>query len=658
MLPKEALKLKNIRYMFFLALIVFVLLVIYFQALQGPFIFDDYGNVVSNGSLLINELSWETLKEAMFSRESGPLGRPISMASFALNYYFLGPSGLGFKAVNLVIHIINTCLVYCLVLSVIRCFFSSAESKSLSCFFSLFATAMWAFHPINLTSVVFVVQRMTSLSAMFLLIGINVYIYQRLKFYNLKDMPFQSQLLGVFSLFFFTMASSLSKETGLLLPGFVLLIEAFLFKLKGLNWQSSPLLWIFSVLLIAGAIAVLGMFFDWHRYSFDRFDEIYNSRPFTLSERILTEARVMWFYVGQIWIPDITKMGLHHDDFLVSRNIIDPLSTLFSIVAWFILGIILVALIFTNKARIFSFSILWFFWGHIMESTVVPLELVYEHRNYIPMLGFVFMWAWILRVSMLRFSKLKVGVVGLFVCLLLASATFSRASNWIGWGELALSEVARNPKSSRNHHEAGRWYFAQLMQEEHVSSSSNYIHAREHFEAALRVDQTNSAGLYALFRLNGIIGKPIEPEWIDELEYRMKTQVITTEHGVNLLDWLGCVISGSCAVEDTYIQRIANAFVSNGSSSPESRAMTLSYFGVYELAQGHLNVGVDYFRMAKENWSQEPLNWENLIRALIELGDSKGAQLLLDEYEQKFGERIDEFNEMTGQLAALRLNSG
>lgn len=649
-------KINSLQSLLGLLLIIVVLFCVYFQGLHGPFIFDDFGNIVNNESLLIKELNWDTLRAAMFSKDSGPLGRPISMASFAFNYYFLGSSGLGFKAVNLFIHIINTCLVYCLVLLILRCFNSSQKISHLSRFAALFATAMWAFHPINLTSVVFVVQRMTSLSAMFLLIGINIYIYQRLKVNNEERMPVFSQVLGVFSVCFFTLLSTLSKETGLLLPGFVGLIELFLFNAKGLYWRNSPIIWMFSALTVVGCVAVLGMFFDWHRYSFARFDEIYQARPFTLGERLLTEVRVMWFYIAQIWIPDITKMGLHHDDFIVSKDMFSPLSTLYSIVIWLLVAVLLIVALVANKLRMVSFSVMWFLWGHIMESTVIPLELVYEHRNYIPMLGFVFAWAWLMQVSILKFSRLKVSIVVFFICSLLASATFSRASNWKGWGELALSEVARHPNSSRNQHEAGRWYFAQLMQEERISSNKNYIQARKHFEAALKADQSNSAGLYALFRLNGVVGKPIEPGWIDELEFRMKSQVITSEHNINLVDWLRCVVSGSCVVDDKYIERVASAFSNNNSVMPKNKAMVCSYFGVYELARGSLTAAVEYFRIAKESWPQEPQNWENLIRGLIRANDRETAKLLLQEYKSAFSSRTNEFEELTKLLMESQIN--
>ncbi len=158
---------------------------IYFPGLSGPFVFDDWVNIVNNDGTAIPRLGLTELSGAASSGISGPFGRPLASITFALNYYFAGGfnNTFEFKLTNLVIHIFNTVLVYWLLHLLLK---TSASVKAWTTFdagqrlwIAGMATALWALHPIQLTSVLYVVQRMNSLAAFFMLAGLIAYLHGR-----------------------------------------------------------------------------------------------------------------------------------------------------------------------------------------------------------------------------------------------------------------------------------------------------------------------------------------------------------------------------------------------------------------------------------------------------------------------------------------------
>ena len=108
----------------------------------------------------------------------------------------------------------------------------------------------------------------------------------------------------------------------------------------------------------------------------------YAGREFSLEERLLTQGRLLWRYLAWILLPNITDMGFQHDDIPISTGLFQPLTTLLSLIAW----VVLLALSFVLRRRypLLLLYVLFFLVGHSMESTILPLEMVYEHRNYLP----------------------------------------------------------------------------------------------------------------------------------------------------------------------------------------------------------------------------------------------------------------------------------
>ncbi|MGZ3236435.1 MAG: hypothetical protein ACXU8A_03575, partial [Burkholderiaceae bacterium] len=366
--------------------IIFILCIgltflVYMPGLNGPFIFDDTPNITKNPAVAINDLSIQSLKQAMFSSSSGMLKRPISMLSFSLNYFVSGFDPYYFKLTNVIIHFavgLGIFILTILLLDVYRKQVQPALSAAQTYWISLAVAGAWLLHPFNLTSVLYVVQRMTSLSALFMVWGLVMYVWGRMRLQEEK-----SGLWHILSSFFiFTPLAMLCKENGALLPMLLLIIEATLFKFQNNDPKIRRFIkGIFAFTIVLPALFMIG-YIALHPHWLP---SMYIGRDFTLSERLMTETRVIWFYIRLILLPSVSQMGLFHDDIVISTGLLQPVSTLFSIVG--LLTLLLISFLLRKKAPLVTLGILFFFAGHILESTVIPLEITHEHRNYLAMYG-------------------------------------------------------------------------------------------------------------------------------------------------------------------------------------------------------------------------------------------------------------------------------
>ncbi|MDR1848793.1 MAG: hypothetical protein LBQ75_02015, partial [Zoogloeaceae bacterium] len=158
------------------------IVVLYAPGLGGDFVFDDTGNIINNSALAITSLDFASLNAAAWSGDAGPLGRPLSVLSFALNYYFAGLDSFYFKLTNLILHLINTLLVFFLARIIFSGFLKQrttpeclTKNPDFPTQGALMAAALWGMNPLNLTSVLYVVQRMVSLSTLFGLAALLLY---------------------------------------------------------------------------------------------------------------------------------------------------------------------------------------------------------------------------------------------------------------------------------------------------------------------------------------------------------------------------------------------------------------------------------------------------------------------------------------------------
>jgi hypothetical protein len=423
---------------------------IYFSALNGPFIFDDLPNIVYNTNIKMEKLSITALSDAAHSLHSGPLGRPLAGISFAINYYLSDgvTNTFTYKVFNLTIHVINGILIFwflCLVLTKRRWpeFSSVLQVKKktpLSVFAGLVAL-LWVAHPIQLTSILYVVQRMTSMAAMFMLLAMIIYIYARAA---LDRKESKKSILGFIIVVSSGIAGVLCKETGLLLPIYILLIEYTLFKDTSAWAYCRQMGRNKKLLLLAISIgACLALLIYTIHYALPG----YQHRDFSMFERVLTEARILIFYIAQIVIPRLSTFGLYHDDIPISKSLITPWTTLPSIIVVF--ALLFLALRYRHKYPLLTFSILWFFISHTLESTVFALEIIHEHRNYLASIGPILIFTYAVFILASKIKKIKLSILLAIIVFVFSATTTARSMQWESLKSLLEAETFYHPQSPR-----------------------------------------------------------------------------------------------------------------------------------------------------------------------------------------------------------------
>lgn len=432
-----------------LALLILLGVAVYLPGLYGPFLFDDLDNIVSNDYLRLKDLSYASLRNAALSSESGILNRPFPVLSFALNFYFNNNSAAAFpfKLTNVAIHCLNGLLVFWfLYISLNRLAVNQNDFSGLKPHYTLFlsfgAALLWTAHPIHLTSVLYIVQRMTSISAMFVLLALITYVVGRTS--SLSGNKLRGTLYITCGTILFGLMGIFSKENAALLPLYILIIELTLFSHEwpwslwaGLNKKKQYLI-VTGSFVIAAAIMV---------YFIDYFLPGYSSRHFSLTERMLTEPRILLFYLSLIFLPRIDAFGIYHDDIAISSNVLDPWTTLPAIA--FIVLLLAIAVLLMKKHKIISFAIFWFFSSHLIESTIIPLELAHEHRNYLAAIGPVVLIVYLTYLAVQHTEKKRLwGIPVLFLALFITNTSL-RAWHWSDTARLYGFEVFNHPNSAR-----------------------------------------------------------------------------------------------------------------------------------------------------------------------------------------------------------------
>jgi len=518
-------------------------------------VFDDFVNIVQNKSLHITDGSVESLIAAATSGTSSPWGRPLSMVSFALNFYFLGDAPYEFKLVNVGIHLVNVVLIFALSRQMWqRLGYDSGSARSLVP--SIGVAAAWALHPINLTPVLLVVQRMTSLSALFVLSSLVLYLFGR------QAKGKQGILAIGVGLALCWPAAMLSKESGLLLPVYILLCEWLV--LGTFQFLPAKRKWL-AVSLLGGLVLAL----CWVKWGY--LTAGYSVRQFDVVERLMTEARVLWFYVRQLLLPGPDVFALFHDDIAISRGLLSPIQTLLSIVAW--LTVLTLAFCMRKRQPLFTFAVLWFLASHMLESTFLPLEIAFEHRNYIASFGLLFWLA-----SLLLSDRQVVGwpvprfVLATAFVLLCGVLTGLRSAQWGDEFRRAQIEAAQHPASARANFQAA----AATMQRTYEAGGGSpmaYQMIQFHYRRAAELDKTSKATVLGLVYLDCITGVRKNPVDRTSLLSRFSDTPFTYGDRSVVQSLSGLLVEGRLCMDDQEVQQFIKAALANPSADPTMRGM-------------------------------------------------------------------------------------
>ncbi|TXS96314.1 hypothetical protein FV139_02115 [Parahaliea maris] len=540
-------------YSFLLILTAFV----YANGVSGPWLFDDHPNLLQNSLLRMDGSTFDNWRAATFSSGAGPLRRPIAMFSFAVNYVASGElNPVTVKATNTVIHLLTGLLVGLLAYLVCRTPALSWRRSGNGVVVGMLASMLWLLSPLHVSTVLYAIQRMAQLSALFVMTGLCIFLTYRLRW--ARDGASPGELLGAgLWLGLMYMLAVLSKENGALLPWLIVVLEVALFRGQWNGKFHISLHRTALAILILPLVSMIVVLAVWPQSILGG----YQGRDFTFLERLLTQARLLWQYAYWTVVPDIGSMGLHHDDIPLSRSFFQPSTTAASLLGWLFVAII--AFLLRKRFPVLLFAVLFYLVAHSMESTVLPLEMVFEHRNYLPSVGICILLGCVVVVAADRL-RLNVLLLGGALGMIAAVFLFIRVMTWSDEVRLAQVNMVNHPQSMRAQQTYSNVLLEHFLNEGGAGNEDERPYqllsaARQNYQRSLQLDPGNLASLVMLYQVDTAYypGLAAPEDRLLAIKRQLESSVLLPTDISALETLMRCLGGGSCRVDsDTVSEQL------------------------------------------------------------------------------------------------------
>ena len=580
----------------------------FWPGLGGGFLFDDYHSIVHQEKVHATQLDAKSIREAAGAYEGWP-GRPIATVSFAINHAFSGLDPWSYKLVGLLVHIVNALLVFLLVRTILPLAGTRADSSTVP---ALAMALIWAVHPLQVSTVLYVVQRMETLSLTFVLCALLFYLRGRnLQMSGQRAWPW---LVATVPL---VLLGILSKESAVLFPAYALAVELTVLRFVCASPSASRLLKYAyaSAALVALALYVLIVIPE-HASA-----DAYSLRDFSLGERLLTQLRVLPLYLSWIVLPQPASYSFYYDSYPASTGLLAPATTLIGAMA--LLFLASAAVLLRRRIPLFSLGVAWFFAAHFLTSNVVALELVFEHRNYFAILGIVL--AVYALVAKLPASEIpRVRTLGLAVVVVgLLGLTMIRSAGWGNPLQLALELVARDPNSPRASTDLGEQYMLRAGRD---TESPFYALAVAEFERGARIPGTSSSPEQSLILMAANSGQPDRDEWWDSIIRKLEQGTVGPQEVSMVTDFMAMRDRGvkfnDAKFADAYLVVVRKV-----------RMPAAQYYALGLHALRHLKdegLAVKLFYVAADNSLDNPAFIAGMVESLHNDGYTRPALLLAE----------------------------
>ena len=595
---------------------VVLLALVYWPGRNGGYVFDDFPNIVYNSALHVTTLNWHAWVAAVFSSDAGTLHRPLAMLTFAINHYFTGLDSVPMKLTNIAIHSLNACLV----LALIRTLLAMALPDVIVVrreWAARFVAAAWALHPINLIAVLFVVQRMEVLSHTFVFAGLWLYLLGRQRQLNGKGGWIQI-LAGICG---GTVLGLAEQRVGRPTATLCCLLE---WCLPGLRGKAAPraLPGLFAAILVLPAC--LGTAWLLPRFLTA---QAYANRAFTLGERLLTEGRIVLDYLRWTVFPSLRDLSLYHDDYRISHGLLDPPSTALALAA---LLLTIVAAWFLRKRRpLVALGILWFLAAQLLTATFIPLELVFEHRNYFASFGICLAMVDLLLLAPARSSPRLIGaLLAVLWLLVLGTTTTLRAREWSNPFRFAASEAAKHPQSPRATYSYARLL---VMATDYQASSPMLDPAIKALEQARALPHSGILPHSIMLVLAARTGMPSPDAWWDDMLQRLREGPVGPQETNALSTLEQCVREDQCRFAPERMIATYQAALSHG---PQAESMNLYADYVFN-EMGQPEAALYLWKQAIARAPDEAQYRINMIKVLIALNQKQEARKQIELLRQR-----------------------
>lgn len=625
----------------------------YWPGLSGGFLFDDYPNIVDNKAVQPTSATLPSIINAALSSPSSDFKRPLSSLTFAVNYLITGLDPYWMKLTNLAIHLLNGLLVFLLTRELVSLTDTTSNAnRQHPGIVAAFVACGWLLLPINLTAVLYVVQRMESLANLFVLIGLIGYVVgrRRMQLYASGQIcagARQGFVLCIASTSIPMAIGVLAKETAVMLPLYALLIEwtVFDFQKKAAKHlvigTSSKCRDKRIEILFLGILALpiatgLAWLIPWLLKA-----ATWATRDFTLGTRLLSETRIVFDYIIWTILPTPSNFSFYHDDFQISTSLFSPWTTLGSTIALTTLAALAVWI--RRRRPLVSLGIALFIGCHLLTATILPLELVYEHRNYFSSFGVLLaLMSLLLPEATQQTSGANSFALARYVLLgglifLWWSETVLSAKAWGNSLELAQTLADRASNSPRAEYELGRTY---IIYSTYNPSSPFTRLAYAPLERAAAIPGSSILPEQALIFMNSRMQLPINDAWWDSIISKLKTRPPGVQDESSLAALTDCAHNQQCNLPK---DRLEQAYLA-ATSHPNPSARLLAMYSGFEwnINQNH-NLGLQLAEQAVLRAPNEPAYRITLIRMLIDSNRRDQAMIQIESLKRlNIGGRLDE----------------
>lgn len=479
---------------------IFLLLIfiatIYSNTLNADWHLDDYPNIIENKYIQWTELSPSTLSRSFQPYQNNlhlRLSRPISFFTLSLNWFIGNQHVIGYHIANISIHIASSVFLFLFLLLLFKTPRLNGLHEGDEYNIALLATVLWAIHPIQTQAVTYIVQRMASLSAMFYIAAMFCYIQGRLKSGIRSRLSYYSG-----SLICMLLALG-SKENAITFPLAIGLVEIIFFQNFSSGENRKKCVQIAIASTVATLAILLLLLFAMIPDPATAFKARSGQRSFSMTQRLLTEPRIVMNYLIQIFYPLLNRFSIEHP-IAISVSLVNPITTLFSLLS--IIALLIFGFSTIHRFPSLSLSILFYFLNQVVESTFLPLELVFEHRNYLPSM-FLFLPVSIGVIRGLHYFRKEKKQAMFFLCssflafllIVMGMTTFIRNGVWGSEKTLWEDALKKAPQSARPWGSLAFYY----------SRTGNYDKALEMYEASLTKQRTSAFFPAVILRNMGFI---------------------------------------------------------------------------------------------------------------------------------------------------------
>ncbi len=555
---------------------------VYYPGLSGPFLFDDWVNLPVLGFFGPVD-NWPVFWRYLTAGVADPTGRPVAQLSFLLDAQNWPADPFPFKRTNLIIHLLNGALLYILLLQLNRLLGLPERRQR---WIALLASALWLLHPLWVSSVLYVIQRQALLVGTWTLLTLIAYVRARKL---LPEQPHKAMAWMTLCLTTGTILATFSKANGALLPLMTGMLEVTILQSRGKLQpprQARQLWAIWRWVFLWIPTLMLAAWLLWRIPQSAQTALDY--RPFTLEQRILTQPRILFEYLGLLFFPRPYTNGLFNDAFPYSADLLHPWTTLPALLG--ILGLIFTAWKLRKRFPVVAFAILFFFSGHFLESTVLPLELYFEHRNYVPALFLFWPVAIGLCSEHLLAKPFRTGIA-LVLIAFLALFTGMRAGLWGNAGHQAYLWARFNPDSAR----------AQTYAAQHDIGRRRYSSAVERLEKIGKRQPDSVQVVLNLISAKCAMGK-LSGEDIE----RAAEALTTSKRGRTvLMAWTKSILrayggKNSCqGIDYVTLNRLLDAAAQNRQFRTAGGKQDIDYLrGLAALHLGHPREALNWFKEA------------------------------------------------------------